>query len=118
VVCGPLTGGAFAAQLVASALGADFAWSTPPAYQVTGRTAGRRIAIVDDAINAGSAVLATAAALDGPLVCVGALLTLGAAPASVAGAPVERLATLPSHLWPPDACPRCAAGSPLDAPPP
>jgi orotate phosphoribosyltransferase len=118
VVCGPLTGGAFAAQLVASALGVGFAWSTPPAYAVTGPTAGRRVAIVDDAINAGSAVLATAAALDGTVVCVGALLTLGAAPASVAGAPVERLATRPSHLWPPDACPLCATGSPLDAPPP
>jgi hypothetical protein len=73
---------------------------------------------VDDAINAGSAVTSTAAALaGGHLVAVGALLTLGAAPTTIAGAPVERLATLPSALWPAPACPLCAAGSPLDAPP-
>ena len=59
----------------------------------------RRVAIVDDAINAGSAVAATAAALP-QVVAVGALLTLGAAPATLAGAPVERLATLDSALWP------------------
>jgi orotate phosphoribosyltransferase len=95
VVCGPLTGGAYVAYAVASALDVDFAWSTPPDYLVTGAVPGRRVAIVDDAINAGSAVASTAASLPA-VVAVGALLTLGAAPATIAGAPVERLATLPS----------------------
>jgi orotate phosphoribosyltransferase len=114
VVCGPLTGGAYVAYAVAAALDVDFTWSSPPAY----RTAvdGRRVAIVDDAINAGSAVAATARGLP-DIVAVGALLTLGAAPATIAGAPVERLVTLPSALWPAPACPLCATGSPLDDPP-
>jgi orotate phosphoribosyltransferase len=117
VVCGPLTGGAYVAFAVASALDVAFAWSTPPDYAVTGAVAGR-VAIVDDAVNAGSAVTSTAAALTGAdLVVVGALLTLGGTPAAIAGAPVECLATLDSALWPAASCPRCAAGSPLDTPP-
>lgn len=111
---GPLTGGAYVAYAVAAALDAGFAWSSPPAYRVA--VDHRRVAIVDDAINAGSAVSATARVLP-DVVAVGALLTLGAAPATLAGAPVERLATLDSVLWPAPACPLCAAGSPLDAPP-
>jgi orotate phosphoribosyltransferase len=99
---------------VAAALDVDFTWSSPPAYGMT--VDHRRVAIVDDSINAGSAVAATAAALP-QVVAVGALLTLGAAPATLAGAPVERLATLDSALWPAPGCPLCAEGSPLDAPP-
>jgi orotate phosphoribosyltransferase len=114
VVCGPLVGGAYVACAVATALDVDFTWSSPPAYRLA--VDHRRVAIVDDAINAGSAVAATAAALP-QVVAVGALLTLGAAPTTLAGAPVERLATLDSALWPASACPLCAEGSPLDAPP-
>ena len=113
-MCGPLTGGAYVAWAVAAALDVDFAWSSPPDYRMP--VDDRRSAIVDDAINAGSAVTATARALPG-VVAVGALLTLGAAPDTLAGAPVERLATLDSALWPAPDCPLCAAGSPLDAPP-
>jgi orotate phosphoribosyltransferase len=115
-VCGPLTGGAYVAYAVAAALDVEFTWSSPPTYLLSGAVPDARVAIVDDAINAGSAVAATAAALP-KVVAVGALLTLGVAPATIAGAPVERLATLPSALWPAPACPLCAAGSPLDAPP-
>lgn len=115
-MCGPLIGGAYVGYAVASALDVDFTWSSPPAYRVAGVVSDRRVAIVDDAINAGSAVASTAAALPN-VVAVGALLTLGAAPSTIAGAPVERLATLPSALWPAPACALCAAGSPLDAPP-
>jgi orotate phosphoribosyltransferase len=120
VVCGPLTGGAYAAQLVADHLGTTFAWTSPPAYALTGDVTGRRVAIVDDAINAGSAVSATAAAITtagGQLIAVAALLTLGAAPTRIADIPVRSLATLPSHLWPPTTCPHCAAGSPPSEPP-
>jgi orotate phosphoribosyltransferase len=120
VVCGPLLGGAYAAQLVAESLDAAFAWSTPPSYTVTGDVSGRRVAIVDDAINAGSAVSATAdtlAAAGGTVVAVAAFLALGDAPARLAGVPVDHLATVPSHLWPPPTCPLCGAGSPLDDPP-
>jgi hypothetical protein len=52
-------------------------------------------------------------------VTLGALLTLGSTPAAVAaeaGLPLETLADLTNELWEPSACPRCAAGEPLDRP--
>jgi orotate phosphoribosyltransferase len=109
VICGPLTGGAFVAQLVALALEVAFTWSTP--WEI-GRPATGRVAIVDDAINAGTAVTATAAGI-ADLVAVGALLTLGEAPSRIADAPVLSLEPVPSGLWPTEACPLCAAGTPL-----
>jgi orotate phosphoribosyltransferase len=118
VVCGPLTGGAYLAAFVAEALDVQFAWSE--GRTLTGAVTARRVAIVDDAINAGFAVSATAEAVlaaGGQVVAVAALLTLGAAPAEIAGVPVQSLATLQSHLWPAATCPRCAAGAPLSAPP-
>jgi orotate phosphoribosyltransferase len=118
VVCGPLTGGAYLAQSVADALDTDFAWTED--RTLTGDVADRRVALVDDAINAGSAVSAAAGAITaagGRIVAVAALLALGAAPATIVGAPVRSLATVESQLWPPGTCPRCAAGAPLSGPP-
>ena len=122
VVCGPLTGGAFVAQTVAAELDVDFCYATagsyelPPAFEPF--VAGRRVAIVDDAINAGSAVAGTAAsirALGGHPTVVGSLLLLG--PTPELGVPVEHLAALPSALWTITDCPLCHAGAPLDRPP-
>ena len=118
VVCGPLTGGAYLAQAVADALDTDFAWTE--GRTLTGDVTGRRVAIVDDAINAGSAVSAAAEAITaagGDVVAVAALLALGAAPRTIAGVPVQSLATVPSQLWPAATCPSCAAGAPLSIPP-
>jgi orotate phosphoribosyltransferase len=118
VVCGPLTGGAYLAQSISDAVDCDFAWTE--GRTLTGDTTGRRVAIVDDAINAGSAVSAAAeaiAAAGGTVVAVAALLTLGAAPGTIAGVPVQSLATVPSQLWPAATCPSCAAGAPLSVPP-
>jgi orotate phosphoribosyltransferase len=118
LVCGPLTGGAFLAQSVADALDTDFAWTE--GRTLTGDVADRRVAIVDDAINAGSAVAAAAeavAAAGGQVIAVAAFLTLGAAPATIAGVPVQSLAAVPSHLWPAATCPSCSAGAPLSVPP-
>ena len=118
VVCGPLTGGAYLALSVADAVDTDFAWTE--GRTLTGDVTARRVAVVDDAINAGSAVSAAAEAITaagGQVVAVAALLTLGAAPATIAGIPVRSLATIPSHLWPPANCPHCAAGAPLSVPP-
>jgi len=118
VVCGPLTGGAYLAQSVADTLDTDFAWTE--GRTLTGDVTDRRVAIVDDAINAGSAVSTAADAITaagGQLVAVAALLTLAAAPATIAGVPLRSLATIQSHLWPPATCPRCAAGAPLSVPP-
>jgi orotate phosphoribosyltransferase len=77
---------------------------------------GKRVAIVDDVINAGSAVRGTYHALTEagakPAV-VGALLVLGDAAQPFlksSGLILERLATLPNPLWEPADCPMCAKG--------
>lgn len=131
VVCGPLAGGGFLAQAVAEELGLPAAWSErheapggpvrytlPPALREGLR--GRRVALVDDAINAGSAARATLAAVRSggarPVV-LGALLTLGDGATALAvaeGIPLEALAAAPGVLWEPTACPRCAEGVPLE----
>lgn len=132
-VCGPLTGGAFVAQAVAAEMGADFVFaerSTSPEgavrYRVPEslreRVRSRRVLLVDDAINAGSALLATLADL---LECgarpagFAALLTMGDAASQAAsrhGVPLFALASLERGMWTADACPLCATGAPLTDP--
>jgi orotate phosphoribosyltransferase len=136
-VCGPLLGGAFLAQLVAGALGVEF-WYTersmprdadglfraryllPPA--LARRARAKRVAMVDDVMSAGSALRGTFAELRAhgaePLVA-GALLVLGTTGAAFfaeKGVAVEAVARDEYELWPPDACPLCAAGVPLEDP--
>ncbi len=136
-VCGPLLGGAFVAQAVATALGAAFYFTEPVAapadpglfrarYRLPpalhDRAAGERMAVVDDVISAGSSVRATAEALvaaGASVVGVGALLVLGdAAEAHFAaqGIPVEAVGRAGFSLWAPDECPLCQAGTPLEDP--
>jgi orotate phosphoribosyltransferase len=131
-VIGPLVGGAFVAEMVAAELDLRFAfaerrtggggvtYAIPEAFHDHLR--GRTVAIVDDAINAGSATRATFAALtalDARPVAVGALLIQGntALPLFAAnGLAVESVARLANELWEPAACPLCAAGVPLSSP--
>lgn len=136
-ICGPLIGGAFVAQMVAEALDVAFVYTErivsaqgdspdvvtyrlPHALQ--NGVKGQAIAIVDDAINAGSAIRGTFAALQnhGAIpVALGALLVVGGAGAEFAAdrqIPIERLVHLPSGLWTPRDCPLCAAGRPFDDP--
>lgn len=137
VVCGPLVGGALLAQLIAARLGADFCFTErtsagdgglyTAAYRLpqalATRVVGKRVVIVDDVVNAGSAVRATLSALTGAgaqPVALGALLTLGATPAAVAvgaGLPLETIASRANELWEPSTCPRCAEGEPLEPSP-
>ena len=131
VVCGPMTGGAFVAQLIAAELGAGFVFAErivakdAVAYRMPdtlGRAVrGRRVLLVDDAVNAGSALLAT---WQDVLACgahpagSACLLALGDAAARIAaatGAPLYHLLALERSLWPPDACPLCASGTPFGA---
>jgi orotate phosphoribosyltransferase len=128
-VCGP-AGGAFLAQALAVELGAAFlpaaqvtAAGGPPSYQIApsllGRAAGWRVAVADDAVNAGTAVLACCEVLRGAgaaPVAVAALLAVGRAGTVVSGAlsvPFHTLVTVDSDVWPAAACPLCAAGVPL-----
>ena len=134
-VCGPLIGGAFLAQGVASELDVEFTYAerlagagpaTPTAVEYRIRASlhaslrGRRVGIVDDVINAGSAVRGTHRGLVGcgakPVV-IGSLLALGRSPSTLAsdlGLPLESVGRLTSDLWTPSECPLCASGVPLE----
>lgn len=135
VVCGPLVGGAFLAQLVAQSLGVEF-WFTerfipagsqgmyqaryvlPPAL-ATG-AAGKRVAIVDDAMSAGSALRGTLSALESHgarIVAAGALLVLGDVGVSFfaeLGIPVIAVTGEAYSSWLPADCPLCAEDVPLE----
>lgn len=130
VVCGPLTGGAFVAQAVAAEFGAGFVFaerhataSGPVRYRIPEPLReplrGRRLLLVDDAVNAGSALLGTLAdarACGAQLAGFATLLALGDAAAKIGerhGAPFFTLATLGRKLWPPAGCPLCASGTPV-----
>ena len=134
LVCGPLLGGAFLAQLVARELGAQFCFTErmPPSpdaamygvrYRLPSafveRVRGRRIAMVDDVMSAGSALRGTYAELSayGALpVVAAALLVLGTTGAdffAMHDVMVEGVAREEFDLWLPNECPLCAAGIPL-----
>jgi orotate phosphoribosyltransferase len=133
-VVGPLVGGALLAQMIAVELGVQFTYTVPrpspsndtlyPVYRLPLTVAplvkGKRVAIVDDVINAGSAVRGTYHALTeagAKPAIVGALLILGEAAQPFlksTGMTLELLATLPNPLWKPANCPLCAQGIPLD----
>jgi orotate phosphoribosyltransferase len=129
-VCGPMEGGAFLALAIAGILETAFL----PAYRegqgyrlagvpgvpgVPGGISGWRVAIADDAVNAGTAVRACAGLLRGHgavPVAVAALLAVGPASAAVPEVPCYAAAALDSHAWPEDGCPLCARGTPLSHP--
>ncbi len=136
-VCGPMLGGAFLAQLVAHALGAEFyftrradeeeaaglygvSYRLPAALR--GRVKGKRAAIVDDVMSAGSSLRATFEELrahGAETVAAGALLVLGKRGADffdAHGVPVEAVARDEYQTWEPSRCPLCATGVPLDDP--
>jgi orotate phosphoribosyltransferase len=83
---------------------------------------GKRVAIVNDVINAGSAVRGTLAALKqcgAQPVAIGTLAVYGDAAGQLAathGVALETLASFPSRIWEPSGCPLCAKGVPLDQP--
>jgi orotate phosphoribosyltransferase len=130
-VCGPMTGGAKLAELIASELGvAHFVvdrFETPGAtglFPVTYRISdaqrskvrGRSVAIVDDAISAGSAVRGTYSdliACGARPVALGALIVFGDAAAALAartGLALEEIERMPLEVWHPAECPLCKAG--------
>lgn len=137
-ICGPLLGGAFLAQAVATMLGARFYYTEPvlegPAdggffaagYRLppalTRRVRGQRIAVVDDVVSAGSSVRATVAALaaaGATTVVIGALAVLGERALNhfaESGVPVETLQCRSFDLWAPDDCPLCQLGQALEDP--
>jgi orotate phosphoribosyltransferase len=134
-VCGPLVGGAFLAQAIASILNIEFFYAqrfVPPVtnadtlypveYRIpagmvsTNMVRGKAIAVVDDAISAGSAVRGTLASLKSnaaKVVAIGALLVLGDQAEQFCtqnGLALEYIAQLPYKVWLPAQCPLCASG--------
>lgn len=135
-VCGPMLGGAFVAQMMAGELACEF-WFThktptttsaaelysaryhlpPPLAQ---RVRGKRVAIVDDAMSAGSSLRATYTALKecgAQVAVVGALLVLGVRGLDFfeqEGVPVVSVASDAYDFWSPADCPACRAGMPLE----
>ena len=131
-VCGPLAGGAFLALMIAGMLGAAFLPAYPGPSQPPGayrlapalrdRIDGWRVAVVDDAINAGTAVRASCQELrdaGAVPVAVAALLAIGRASTVVTGAlglPFHAGTTMPSQVWPAADGPLGQNGTPPDQP--
>jgi orotate phosphoribosyltransferase len=134
-VCGPLTGGAFVGYAVAQELGVEFVHATrhprrddrslfPVDYAIpftlTDIVAGKRVAVINDVINAGSSVrgaIANLHALGAIPIAIAALLTLGDGAADLAAAkkiPLVSLATTTNRIWTPAECPMCAAKTALE----
>lgn len=134
-ICGPMTGGAELAAMIASSLACEYFQTDriapsgatglfPIQYRVPSaqreHLRGRAVAIVDDAISAGSAVKSTHAdllACGARPVAFGALFVFGDAAARFAakkGLPLEAIVRMPFHLWKPSECPHCQAGVPLE----
>jgi orotate phosphoribosyltransferase len=133
-VCGPLTGGAFLAQSLAAEMDAGFVFAErfvsgagAVHYRVPGSlrevVRGRRVLLVDDAVNAGSAWLSTLADLEDcqcELTGLACLLALGEAASQIArqhGVPLFTLLSLERGMWAPEECPLCSAGVPLESRP-
>jgi orotate phosphoribosyltransferase len=129
-VCGPLEGGAFLAYAVADLLRVAFL----AGYRLSGETTryhlpavpggidGWRVGVVDDAVNAGTAVVACLEELRGRgavPVAVATLVSLGEASTMVQarmGVPFYPASTVPSRTWPAEQCPLCAEGAPYTDP--
>jgi orotate phosphoribosyltransferase len=132
VVCGPLVEGAFLALMVAEELEVEFCYAEriehpergglfPVEYRLPKalreRVRSRRVAIVNDVINAGSAVRGTAADLKdcgAELVALATLAAIGTAGDELAlkyGMPFYPLARIEGRVWVPEECPVCGHGA-------
>jgi orotate phosphoribosyltransferase len=135
VICGPLVEGAFVALMMASHLGLPFTYAERFAgegdlYPVRYRlpvpqvplVAGRRVAIVNDTINAGSAVRGAYFDLlerRATPVVIGALAVFGERAGQFTaerGLALESLAVFPNEIWTPEECPLCERNIPLQDP--
>ena len=134
-VCGPETGGAVLARRLGAVLNLptvatrrcappqspglfSVRYALPDGHRAS--VAGQRVAIVDDAISAGSAIRGTHAELvaaGAAPVVVGALIVFGSAAEAFAGRhdlPLEGIARADFDLWLPTECPQCRRGIPLE----
>ena len=134
-ICGPLTGGAFIAQIIATELGIDFLYTeriapqTPDQLYFVSYTLpkpmhssvnGRNVAIVDDVINAGSAVRGTKNELESlgaTIVVIGSLLVLGETGRKYfaeRNLEIQSIVQMKNKIWTPEECPLCVQKIPFD----
>lgn len=132
VICGPQIGGAQVAQMIASHLHKTYCYSDrvmqtdsdKVAYKIPAAfrdiLVGKRIAVVDDVIQAGSAIRKTITDLEAcgtVVVAIGGLLTLGTPAQEYAkekNIALENIANRENKLWKPGECPMCISHIPLD----
>ena len=133
-ICGPLVEGAFLGLQLASALHLPFSYSEPTrdegndglfpiSYPIPAplhaALRGRRVVVINDVINAGSAVRGTLASLEAcgaKPVGIGTLAVYGDAAGKLAASHsvgLETLASFPRQIWEPASCPLCQQGVPL-----
>jgi orotate phosphoribosyltransferase len=136
VICGPMNGGAFLAQILALDMKAQFCFAErrvtnrsgmfPVDYRIPDAlrdsVRNKPVAVVDDAISAGSALHSTLQDLRQcqaePLV-VAALMVIGERAEEMAKTehlPLESLRKLAEPLYLPSDCPLCARGQPITEP--
>lgn len=134
-VCGPLIEGAFVAMMVAEELDVPFTYTEgradpnaqglfPVRYVVPGalrpQLTGRRVPVVNDVINAGSAVRGTVADLQAcgaKVTAIASLAVLGESAVRFAqqmDVPLVTLSSLPNQIWSAAECPLCARRVPFD----
>ena len=134
-ICGPEVGGAKLARLIADELGVAYHFSErveqpgatglfPVRYLVPAEQReslrGQAVAIVDDAVSAGSAARGTYAdlvACGARPVALGALFVFGDAARQFAderGMALEGIAMMPLGIWKPEDCPHCRSGKPVE----
>ncbi len=134
-VCGPVTGGAKLAAMISAELGVEYFFTGrfeepgatgmfPVKYRIPASrreaVRGKSIAIVDDAVSAGSAARGILADLIGGgarPVALGALIVFGDTAARFAadnGLALEGVTRAAFGLWPPGDCPLCRAGVALE----
>lgn len=131
IICGPLVEGAFVGLMVAEVLDVEFIYTTPQptatgnelfptAYHIPDvvrpMLKGRRVAIVNDVINAGSSVKGTLDELrsvGAAPVAIATLMTLGRSAEQIAsqwGIPLLELSHNEIGIWAPEECPLCRDG--------
>ena len=120
-VCGPFTGGAFVAQLLAAEIDVGFVFAErvvsddrTTRYRVPDSlrkaVSGRRVLLVDDVVNAGSALLSTLTDLSrcgARLAGCACLIALGEAASQIAGqngAPVYGPGSFERGMWAAEDC--------------
>lgn len=131
IIVAALVGGALVGQQVAAHLGTRFVYAERPAspgpeYDIPPALSmdllGARVVVVDDVINAGAATLATAEAArthGAEVVGAAALLirSVGTREHFVRQRiPLVALGEIAFNSWPPEECPLCQMGLPLETP--